>query len=264
MTTTGMDNRMQAIAAELIGTMVLMLGGPGSAILAGKGITTLGVALAFGFSLLVLVYAIGAISGCHVNPAVSLAMLITRRINVRQFVEYVVAQIIGAVLGGLIIFVIAKGHSGFHAKNNFAANGYGTFSPGGFNLGAAAVVEIVFTALLCFVVLSSTHRKFHSALSGLAIGLVLALIHLVTIPVDNTSVNPARSLGAAVFAGSDALKQLWAFIVFPLIGAVVGVLAWLAVDDGRLEDTILGQSGALRKARDVASGGVHHAADPVD
>ena len=259
-----MDKRLQVIAAELIGTMVLMLGGPGSAILAGKGITTLGISLAFGFSLLILAYAIGGISGCHINPAVSLAMWITKKINGRQFVEYVVAQIVGAVLGGLLIFIIAKGQSGFSAKNNFAANGYGKFSPGGFNLGAAAVVEIVFTALLVFVVLSSTHRKFHSALTGLAIGLTLALIHLVTIPVDNTSVNPARSIGAAVFAGGDALKQLWAFILFPLAGAIVGVLAWLAVDDGRLEDTALGGSATLTRARDAASGAVHRAADKVD
>jgi aquaporin Z len=259
-----MDRNLKAFAAELIGTAVLMIGGPGSAILASKSIGVLGVALAFGFSLLVLAYAIGGISGCHVNPAVSLAMLITKKINVGQFVQYVVAQLLGGFIGGLIIWIIAKGQKGFDATNNFAANGYGKFSPGGYNLGAAIVAEIVLTALLCFVVLSSTHRKFHGALTGLAVGLTLALIHLISIPVDNTSVNPARSFGAAIFAGSDALKQLWAFVVFPLIGAVLGVLVWLAVDDGKLEDTMLGGSRAMTAARDAASGAVHRAADMVE
>jgi aquaporin Z len=261
-----MDKNLKVFAAELIGTAVLMLGGPGSAILAAKGgpIGVLGVALAFGFTLLLLAYAIGGISGCHVNPAVSIGMWIARKIKTAELIYYIVAQLVGAFLGGLIIWIIAKGQKGFDATGNFAQNGYGKSSPGGFNLGAAIVVEIVFTALLMFVVLSTTHGKFPAGFAGLAIGITLAVIHLVTIPVDNTSVNPARSFGAAVFAGSGALKQLWAFIVFPIVGAVVGVLAWLAVDDGKLEDTMLGDSKVMTRARDMASDAVHKAAGAAD
>ncbi len=259
-----MDRDLKAFAAELIGTAVLMIGGPGTAILAGAAVGQIGIAFAFGFSLLILAYAIGGISGCHVNPAVSLAMLITKKINLGQFVQYVFAQLLGGFVGGLIIWIIAKGQKGFDSTNHFAANGFGKWSPGGFNLGSAIVVEIVLTALLCFVVLASTHRKFHSALTGLAVGLTLALIHLISIQVDNTSVNPARSFGAAIFSGTEAFKQLWVFIVFPLIGAVLGVLVWLAVDDGKLEDTMLGGSKAMTAARDAASNVVHRGADMVE
>jgi len=260
-----MDKNLKVFAAELIGTAVLMIGGPGSAILAAKGIGgALGVALAFGFSLMILAYAIGGISGCHINPAVSIGMWIARRIKTAELVYYIVAQLVGAFLGGLIIWIIAKGQKGFDATGNFAQNGYGKSSPGGFNLGAAIVVEIVFTAILMFVVLSTSHGKFPFGFGGIAVGITLALIHLVTIPVDNTSVNPARSFGAAIFAGSGALKQLWAFIIFPIVGAVVGVLAWLAVDDGKLEDTMLGDSKVMTRARDAASGAVHKAAGAAD
>jgi aquaporin Z len=258
-----MDRDLKAFAAELIGTAVLMIGGPGTAVLAGSAVGYLGVALAFGFTLLLLAYTIGGISGCHVNPAVSLAMFLTKKINLGTFVQYVVAQLLGGFVGGLLVWIIAKGQKGFDSTNHFAANGYGKFSPGGYNLGASIVAEIVLTALLCFVVLSSTNRKFHKALTGLAVGLTLAVIHLISIPVDNTSVNPARSFGAAIFAGTDALKQLWAFVVFPLIGAVVGVLVWLAVDDGKLEDTMLANK-AMTTARDAASDVVHRAADVAE
>lgn len=255
------DRGLKAFAAELLGTMVLMLGGPGAAVLAGKHIGALGVALAFGITLMFLAYAIGPISGCHVNPAVTLAMWVAKRIKGDDAVAYVVAQACGAFLGGLVIWIIARSQTGFDATNNFAANGWDRFSPDGFGVGGAVVVEIVFTALLVFVVLATGHRRFPSAAAPVAVGAALALIHLVTIPVDNTSVNPARSFGAAVFAGSDALKQLWVFLVFPLVGAVVGLLAWLAVDDSKLEDTLLGENLALVEARNLASDAVHKAAD---
>lgn len=255
------DRGLKAFAAELLGTMALMLAGPGAAVLAGDRIGALGVALSFGLVLTVLAYALGPISGCHVNPAVTLAMWLARRIKGDDAVAYVVAQACGAFLGGLVIWIIARSQVGFDATNNFAANGWGDFSPGGYRVGGAIVVEIVFTAVLVFVALATGHRRFPNAAGPVALGAALALIHLVTIPVDNTSVNPARSFGAAVFAGSDALKQLWVFLLFPLVGAVLGLLAWLAVDDSRLDDTVLGENAALVEARDLAAGLVHKAAD---
>ena len=229
-----MPANIRILVAELLGTCVLMLGGPGSAILAGGDIGILGVAIAFGFSLLIMAYAIGPISGCHINPAVTVGMFLARRIDSGKLVFYFVGQAVGAVLGGLIIFVIAKGQDGFDATNNFAANGWGDHSPAAYNFGAMAVVEIVFTALLIYVVLTTTTKAFIVGFGGLAAGLTLTVIHLVTIPVDNTSVNPARSLGAAVFAGGDALGQLWAFIVFPVVGATVGAVVFAAIHDERL------------------------------
>jgi aquaporin Z len=232
------------LVAELIGTTVLMLGGPGTAILATGGffpdgsVGVLGVALAFGFSLLVMAYAIGNLSGCHINPAVTVGLLVTRKVPVSSAPYYFVGQLAGALLGGLVLWVIASGAPGsFDASpETFAVNGWGDLSPGGFGFGAMVVTEVIMTALLVFVVLSTVHRRFAPAASGLAVGLALALIHLISIPVDNTSVNPARSFGVAVFAGGDALEQLWAFFVFPAVGAVVGALAWWAVDDSRTLD----------------------------
>jgi aquaporin Z len=254
---------MKILVAEAVGTLVLMLGGPGSAILAGDGIGTLGVALAFGFSLLVAAYAIGPVSGCHINPAVTLGLWLMKKVDTAKVPFYVVGQLIGAALGGLLIFTIAESLDGFDAKNNFAANGWADHSPNNYGFGAMVVVEIVFTALLVFVVLSTTSPKFSASQGGIVVGITLALIHLVTIPIDNTSVNPARSIGTAIFAGSDAMEQLWAFIVFPLIGAVVGLLVWLAVDDERLEGTMLGRT-PLVGARDAVVGLAEKAADAVD
>ena len=239
-------------AAEFIGTAVLMLGGPGSAVLAGTGIGTLGISLAFGFTLLFLAYAIGPVSGCHINPAVTIAMWATKKIETALLLPYLLAQFLGAAFGGLLLFGIAKGQKGFGSTNNFAANGFGRFSPGRYDMAASALVEIVFTGILIFVVLSTTKKTFPRGAAGLAVGITLALIHLVTIPVDNTSVNPARSLGAALFSGTEALKQLWVFIVFPILGAFLGLLAWLAVDDARLEDTRL-DTHAAEAARDLVS-----------
>lgn len=211
--------------------MVLILGGPGSAVLAGDVICVAGVAAAFGLSLLVMVYTIGEISGCHINPAVTLGMWLHRKVPGNEVPFYVVGQLIGAALGGLVIFSIASGLDGFDGKDGFASNGYDSLSPTGFPLGSAIVVEIVFTALLVRTVLATTHGRFPVGFAGIAIGLVLALIHLVTIPVDNTSVNPARSFATAIFQRGDALSKLWVFVVFPLIGAAVGFLVWKVIGE---------------------------------
>jgi aquaporin Z len=235
----------RVIAAEAIGTFVLMIGGPGSAVLAtghfdNATIDILGVSLAFGLSLLIMAYAVGNISGCHINPAVTIGMAISRKIEARQIPAYFGGQLVGCLLGGLAIWGIASGAPGGFDPDttNFAVNGWDALSPGRFGLGSVAVTEIVLTGLLVFVVLSTTHRKFSPSASGIAVGLALTLIHLVSIPVDNTSVNPARSLGMAVFAGGDALEQLWAFFVFPILGAVVGAAAWRAVNGAEEEKTI--------------------------
>lgn len=235
-------NTGKILAAEIVGTMILMLGGPGSAILAGGDIGVLGVSLAFGFALLIAAYAVGPISGCHINPAVTVGLALVRKLEVRLVPVYIIGQLVGAAIGGAIIFGIANGLDGFSASDSgFATNGWADRSPGGYNFGAMLIVEIVFTAVLVFAVLSTTTRKFNATAGGLTVGLTLALIHLVTIPVDNTSVNPARSFGAALWSGAGgAWEQLWAFIVFPLVGALLGALVWLAVDDARLEDTMLG------------------------
>lgn len=258
------DRGLKAFAAETIGTAVLMMAGPGSAVLAGDRIGALGVALSFGLVLTLMAYAVGPMSGCHLNPAVTLGLWLARKVKGADVPFYVVAQLVGAFLGGLVIWIIAKSQDGFDATNNFAANGWGDFSPGGYGVAGAIVVEIFFTALLVFVALATGHARFPKGFGPLALGATLAVIHLVTIPVDNTSVNPARSFGAAVFAGSDALRQLWVFLVFPLVGAVLGLLAWLAVDDSRLEDTVLGGSEVLLDARDAATGVVRKAADAAD
>lgn len=218
------------IAAELIGTMVLVLVGPGTAILAVDAMGTLGVALAFGFVLAAMAYTIGHVSGCHINPAVTLGFLLTKKIDAATAAYYVVAQVIGALAGGLLLYIATEGGD-LDKTGVFAANGWGDTLGSPFGLGSTIVIEIVFTAILVFVVLSTTTRGFPAGFGGLAAGLTLAMIHLATIPVDNTSVNPARSIGVVFFAGGDHIGQIWAFIVFPLIGAAVGVGAWMLVHD---------------------------------
>lgn len=249
-----MPDHGQVLAAEFIGTAVLVLCGPGSAILVpdfqGKLIL---VSLSFGLALLAMVYVIGPVSGSHINPAVTLGMLLSNKVTVRQAVYSWIGQIFGGIFGAAIIYGIASGRDNFD-RGGFASNGWGRpFTDAGhiYGLGSTIVVEIVFTALLVFVVLATTGRKFAPGFGGVAAGLTLALIHFVTIPIDNTSVNPARSLATAIFADADpnALGQLWAFIVFPLIGAVVGVIVWLVVDDSRLEETRL-DTDFLRATRD--------------
>ena len=226
---------IRILVAEIVGTAVLMLIGPGSAVLAAERIGVFGVALAFGFALLAMAYCIGHVSGCHINPAVTLGILLTRKITAIQAAFYWVAQFAGAAIGGSLIYAISK-RGDLDETGVFAANGWGDKINSPFSLDSTIVVEIVFTALLVFVVLSATTAGYPTGFGGLAAGLTLAMIHLATIPVDNTSVNPARSFGAAVFAGSDAMSQLWAFIVFPLVGAVVGVMVWVLVHE---EDTVL-------------------------
>lgn len=233
-----MSRDVRILAAEAIGTMVLVLGGPGTAILATGGffgsgsVGVLGVALAFGLSLLVMAYAIGNISGCHINPAVTVGMAASGKVPLASVPFYLVGQFIGAAVGGGILWAITNDIAGFNPEeSNFAVNGWAHLSPGGFGFTAMAITEIVMTAVLLFVVLSTTHRKFPPAAGGLAVGFALTLIHLISIPVDNTSVNPARSFSVAIFAGGDAIEQLWAFFLFPVIGALVGVLAWQLIDD---------------------------------
>jgi aquaporin Z len=236
-------------AAELVGTAVLVLAGPGSAILAGDQIGNLGVALSFGFALLVMAYVIGPISGCQINPAVTLGLLLSNKISLRHAVYAWVAQVVGGIFGAAIIYGIASGRDGWE-RGPFDANGWDRDGLSG--LGATIVVEIVFTALLVFVVLATTSRRFAPGFGGLTAGITLVLIHLVTLPVDNTGVNPVRSLATAIFADADpnALGQLWAFIIFPLIGAVIGVFVFLLIDEATLESTML-DSGFLRRSRDV-------------
>lgn len=215
-------------AAEFVGTAVLVLVGPGSAILAVDAIGILGVSLAFGFALAIMAYAIGGVSGCHINPAVTIGLALAGKIEKAKVGVYIVAQAVGAVIGGLILWLISE-QGDLDKTGVFASNGWGDTIGSPFGLGSAIIVEIVFTALLVFVVLTTTTKGFTPTMGGLTAGLTLAAIHLVTIPVDNTSVNPARSLGAAVWGGTDHLGQLWAFIVFPIIGAAVGMGIWKVV-----------------------------------
>ena len=256
-------NNGRILAAELVGTLVLMLGGPGVAILlptlgllpegdasTGAGLLKiLIIALGFGLSLLIMAYVIGPISGCHINPAVTLGMLLARKVDLTQAVYSWIGQVVGAISGAAIVYGIASGRDGFQ-RGQFAAN---LWSGKYYGLGSAIVVEVVLTGLLVMVVLFTTTKKFAPGMGGMVIGLTLTLIHLISIPVDNTSVNPARSLATALFADShtEALQQLWAFIVFPMIGAVVGVVIWLMLDDARLEDTDLMELPGASELRDV-------------
>jgi aquaporin Z len=246
-------SHLKIFAAEIVGTFVLMMVGPGTAILAADAMGTLGVALAFGLALLAMAYTIGHVSGCHINPAVTLSFFISRKITLVQAGYYWVAQVVGAFLGGLLLFIISSG--GDNDKTGvFASNGWGDKIGVPFGIWAAIGVEIFFTALLIFVVLSTTTKGYPVGFGGLAVGLTLAMIHLATIPVDNTSVNPARSIGTAIFGGGDALGQLWVFIIFPLVGAVLGLLVWLLVHDENLESTVFGSQPGLVAARNKAAG----------
>ena len=219
---------MNKYVAEFVGTFVLVFASCGSAVLAGDKIGFLGVSLAFGLSLLAMVYAIGPISGCHINPAVTVGILLSRKMESRYAVGYIVAQIVGAVVAAALLLLIAKGAPGGYDPSvaGFAANGYGEHSPGGYNLLSAFLVEIVLTFFLVFTVLGATDIRAPVGFAGIAIGLVLTLIHLVGIPLTNTSVNPARSIGPALFVGGWALSQLWLFILAPLIGAAIAAAVY--------------------------------------
>ncbi|MDR5730343.1 MAG: aquaporin Z [Terriglobia bacterium] len=229
---------MKKYFAELVGTFVLVFGGVGSAVLAGKHIGFEGVAFAFGLSLLAMVYTIGPISGCHINPAVTLGVLLARKINSKDAVMYVIAQVIGAIIAAWLILTIARGVAGGYDASiaGLGANGFGAHSPGLFSMHAAFLTEIILTMFLVLTVLGSTDVKAPVGFAGIAIGLVLTLIHLVSIPVDNTSVNPARSIGPALFVGGWAIQQLWLFIVAPLIGGAIaaGIYAVIHAPDARI------------------------------
>jgi aquaporin Z len=223
--------------AEVLGTFWLVLGGCGSAVLAGMfvqggvqlGIGFLGVALAFGLALLTGAYALGSISGAHFNPAVTVGLAAARRFPLAHVLPYVGAQVVGAILAGAVLYVIARGTPGFDVSSGFATNGFGALSPGGYGVGACFLAELVMTAVFVLVILAVTDAAATPGFAPLAIGLSLTLIHLVTIPVTNTSVNPARSTGVALFAGIDAIAQLWLFWVAPLLGGVVGASLYRAV-----------------------------------
>jgi len=225
------------LAAEFIGTFWLVLGGCGSVVLAAAfpnlGIGFAGVALAFGLTLLTMAFAIGHISGCHLNPAVSVGLWVGRRFPGKEVVPYVIAQVIGGIVAGAILYAIASGKAGFDASAGFASNGYGEHSPGGYSLASCLVSEIVMTMMFLFVIMGATSKRAPQGFAPIAIGFCLTLIHLISIPVTNTSVNPARSTGVAVFAGGWALSQLWLFWVAPIIGAVFGGLIFRLVSGGR-------------------------------
>ena len=215
---------MKAYAAECLGTFWLVLGGCGSAVLAAAfpevGIGLLGVALAFGLTVLTMAYAIGHISGCHLNPAVSIGLWAGGRFPAAKLPPYIIAQVAGAVIAGGVLYVIASGASGFDASAGFASNGYAEHSPGGYSLTAALVTEIVMTMMFLLIILGATSRRAPEGFAPIAIGLGLTLIHLISIPVTNTSVNPARSTGVALFQGDWAIAQLWLFWIAPIIGGV--------------------------------------------
>jgi aquaporin Z len=225
------------LVAEFIGTAWLVLGGCGAAVLAAAfpalGIGFVGVSLAFGLTVLTMAYAIGHVSGCHLNPAVSVGLWAGGRFPARELPGYIIAQVLGAVAGAGLLYLIASGHAGFDATAGFASNGYGEHSPGGYSLMAALVTEIVMTFAFLFVILGSTHGRAPAGFAPIAIGLCLTLIHLISIPVTNTSVNPARSTGPALFQGSWALDQLWLFWLAPLVGAALAgfVYRWLSPSD---------------------------------
>ncbi len=217
---------MKACYAEFFGTFWLVLGGCGSAVLAaafpGVGIGLLGVSLAFGLTVLTMAFAIGHISGCHLNPAVSIGLWAGGRFPANKLVSYIVAQVLGGIVAGGVLLVIASGRQGFDVAAGFASNGYGAHSPGGYGLLAALVTEVVMTMTFLVVILGATDKRAPAGLAPIAIGLCLTLIHLISIPVTNTSVNPARSTGVAVFVGGWALAQLWLFWVAPIVGGVLG------------------------------------------
>jgi aquaporin Z len=224
---------MKKFAAEFIGTFSLVLIGCGSAVIAGtsrigpSGIGLLGIAIAFGFTVAAMAYAIGGISGCHVNPAVTIGVLTAGRMKGKDAVGYIMAQCLGAILGAAVLYLIASGRPGFTMPEwGLGANGWGQGYLGEYNMLSAFVIEGVMTFLFVFVILGTTSKLGNSTMAGLAIGVTLMLIHLVAIPVTGTSVNPARSLGPALFSGGRALAQLWLFIVAPILGALIGALVW--------------------------------------
>jgi aquaporin Z len=226
---------MKQYGAEFIGTFWLVLGGCGSAVLAAAfphvGIGLLGVSLAFGLTVVTMAYAIGHISGCHLNPAVTIGLWAGGRFDAKKVIPYIISQVIGAIAAGGVLYVIASGKAGFDVAGGFASNGYGAHSPGQYSLTAALACEVVMTMFFLIVILGATDKRAPAGFAPIAIGLALTLIHLISIPVTNTSVNPARSTGVALFVGDWAVSQLWLFWVAPIVGAVLGALAYKAIAD---------------------------------
>lgn len=220
---------MKKLLAEFIGTFWLVLGGCGSAVLAAAypdlGIGFVGVSLAFGLTVVTMAYAIGHISGCHLNPAVSVGLWLGGRFDKKDLLPYIGAQVVGGIAGAGVLYIIATGQAGFEV-GGFASNGYAEHSPGGYSMVAALITEVVMTFMFLIIILGATHSKAPKGFAGLAIGLGLVLIHLISIPVTNTSVNPARSTSQALFAGADAISQLWLFWVAPIIGAALAGLVY--------------------------------------
>jgi aquaporin Z len=236
------------LAAEAIGTFWLTFGGCGSAVIAAGfpqvGIGLLGVALAFGLTVLTMAYTIGHISGCHLNPAVTVGLASGGRFPLDEVIPYVLAQVVGAIIAAAVLYVIASGAPGFSLDNGFAANGFGDHSPGKYSLAACLVTEFVLTMMFLFVIMGATHGKAPAGFAPIAIGLALTLIHLISIPVTNTSVNPARSTGPALFVGGWAIAQLWGFWVAPLLGGAAGGLLyrWLSAEPSA---EVTGQTSAV-------------------
>lgn len=217
---------MKQYGAEFFGTFWLIFGGCGSAVIAAAfpevGIGLLGVSLAFGLTVLTMAFAIGHISGCHLNPAVSIGLWAGGRFPASQLAPYIIAQVLGGIAAGGVLYLIASGTPGFDVASGFASNGYGAHSPGGYSLQSALIAEIVLTAFFLIIILGATDHRAPAGFAPIAIGLALTLIHLISIPVTNTSVNPARSTGVAVYVGDWATAQLWAFWVAPIVGALIG------------------------------------------
>ena len=228
---------MKKYAAEFIGTFWLVLGGCGSAVLAAAfpevGIGLAGVSLAFGLTVLTMAFAIGHISGCHLNPAVSIGLWAGGRFPAKELLPYIVAQVAGGIVAGGVLYLIASGKAGFSLSGGFASNGYGEHSPGGYALGAALVCEVVMTMMFLVVILGATDARAPAGFAPIAIGLCLTLIHLISIPVTNTSVNPARSTGVAVYVGGWAVEQLWLFWLAPIVGALIGAVIYRIIGSER-------------------------------
>ena len=226
------------LGAEFVGTFWLVLGGCGSAVLAAAypdlGIGFVGVSLAFGLTLLTMAFAIGHISGCHINPAVSIGLWAGGRFGTKELVPYIIAQVLGGITGGGVLYLIASGKAGFSVASGFASNGYGAHSPDGYSMGAAFLCEVVMTLMFLVIILGATDKRAPKGFAPIAIGLGLTLIHLISIPVTNTSVNPARSTGVAVLVGGWAVAQLWMFWIAPILGGVLGglVYRWLGGEKG--------------------------------
>jgi aquaporin Z len=230
---------MKQYGAEFFGTFWLVLGGCGSAVLAATfpnvGIGLLGVSFAFGLTVLTMAYAIGHISGCHLNPAVSIGLWAGGRFPAKKLLPYIVAQVLGGIVAGGVLYLIASGKAGFNVSTGFASNGYGAHSPGGYSLLAALVTEVVMTMMFLLIILGATDKRAPQGFAPIAIGLGLTLIHLISIPVTNTSVNPARSTGVALFVGGWALAQLWLFWVAPIIGAVLGAIVYRFIGESKAQ-----------------------------